>query len=112
MRVDAQQDKRCDGRTSGAVGCKTVQVVLCQKPGGNGVDGVRLDGAPGLGQGDEQLGAVVVGSGGDVSVQRILRAYRRWLQLVNRVALMDQPAFASGVDEVDGTALNVSRRPC
>ena len=109
--VDAQQDQRCDGRTSGAVGRKTVQVVLRQKLGGNGVDGVRLNGPPGLGQRDEQLGAVVVGCGGDVGVQCILRAYRRRLQFVNGVALMNQSAFATGADEVDGPALNVPRRP-
>ena len=98
-------------RISGAVCHKTVQVVLRQELGGNGVDGVRLNGPPGLGQWDERLGAIVVGCGGDVGVQRILRAYRRWLELVNRVALMNQLAFASGVDKVDGTALNVSDHP-
>ena len=59
-----------------------------------------------------EFGAVVVGRGGDVGVQRILRAYRRRLELVSRAALVNQLTFSSGIDEVGGAALGVSFRPC
>ena len=111
MRVDAQEDQRCDGCPTGAVGHKTVQIVLCQEFGGNGVDRVRLNGPSGLRQWGEQLGAAVYGCGGDVGVQRILRAYCPRLGLVNGLALVNQLAFASGVAQVDATALDASRPP-
>ena len=96
---------------TGAVRRKTVQIVLRQELGGNGVNFVRLNGPPGLGQWNKQLGAIVVGCGSNAGVQHILRAYRRRLELLERVALVSQRALASGGGEVDGTALNVSRRP-
>ena len=74
MGVYAQENQRRHGRPSGAVGRKTLQVVLIQKLGSNGVSRVRHCRTPGLCQNDKQLGADIVGCGGDVGVTRTLRA--------------------------------------
>ena len=55
MGVYAQENQRRHGRPSGAVGRKTLQVVLIQKLGSNGVSRVRHCRTPGLCQNDKQL---------------------------------------------------------